>query len=92
MADPRIGFVGLGRMGGAIALNLRRAGYEVCVYDLRSAAAEEHLRAGCLLAADVSGVAERSDVVFTSLPDPRAVRLEAMNRGWGQRDSRVAIQ
>jgi 3-hydroxyisobutyrate dehydrogenase-like beta-hydroxyacid dehydrogenase len=77
MAEPRIGFIGLGRMGGAIALNLRRAGYEVCVYDLRTAAADDHVRAGCVLGADVPDVAKRSDVVFTSLPDPNAVRRVA---------------
>jgi len=77
MADTRIGFIGLGQMGGGIALNLRRAGYEVCVYDQRAAAADEHVSAGCVLGADVSEVAERSDVVFTSLPDPRAVQAVA---------------
>lgn len=77
MADPRIGFIGLGRMGGGVALNLRRAGYEVCVYDQRAAAADELVNAGCILGADVSEVAERSDVVFTSLPDPRAVQTVA---------------
>ena len=77
MADPRIGFIGLGRMGGGVALNLRRAGYEVCVYDQRAAAADELVNAGCVLGADVSEVAERSDVVFTSLPDPRAVQAVA---------------
>jgi 3-hydroxyisobutyrate dehydrogenase-like beta-hydroxyacid dehydrogenase len=77
MTDPRIGFIGLGRMGGGVALNLRRAGYEVCVYDQRTAAADEHVGAGCLLGADASDVAKRSDVVFTSLPDPRAVQFVA---------------
>jgi 3-hydroxyisobutyrate dehydrogenase len=74
MTDPRIGFIGLGQMGGGVALNLRRAGYEVCVYDQRTAATDEQVSAGCVLGADVSDVGTRSDVVFTSLPDPRAAR------------------
>ena len=77
MPEPRIGFIGLGQMGAGVALNLRRAGYQVCVYDQRTAAADEHLRAGCVLGADVSDVGARSDVVFTSLPDPRAVQAVA---------------
>jgi 3-hydroxyisobutyrate dehydrogenase-like beta-hydroxyacid dehydrogenase len=77
VADPRIGFIGLGQMGGGVALNLRRAGYDVCVYDQRSAAADEQVSAGCVLGADVADVGERSDVVFTSLPDPRAVQAVA---------------
>ena len=64
-------------MGGGVALNLRRAGYEVCVYDQRAAAADDHVSAGCVLGADVADVGERSDVVFTSLPDPRAVQAVA---------------
>lgn len=81
MTDPRIGFIGLGQMGGGVALNLRRAGYEVRVYDQRTAAADEHLRAGCALGADVSAVGKHSDVVFTSLPDPRAVQAVATGDG-----------
>ena len=49
----------------------------MCVYDQRAAAADELVNAGCVLGADVSEVAERSDVVFTSLPDPRAVQAVA---------------
>jgi 3-hydroxyisobutyrate dehydrogenase-like beta-hydroxyacid dehydrogenase len=88
MTDPRIGFIGLGQMGGGVALNLRRAGYEVCVYDQRSAAADEHVNAGCVLGADVSDVAKRSDVVFTSLPDPRAVQAVAN----GERGLRASMR
>ncbi len=47
----QIGFIGLGNMGGPMALNLIKAGgNEVCVYDMRREAAAAHLDAGELLA------------------------------------------
>ena len=42
----RIGFIGLGNMGGPMALNLIKAGHALTVYDLRRPAAEPHLGAG----------------------------------------------
>jgi 3-hydroxyisobutyrate dehydrogenase len=77
MSAERIGFIGLGRMGGGIANNLRKAGYAVTVYDRDDAAAEEHLGAGCEWGADPAAVAEQADVVFTSLPDPHTVQAVA---------------
>jgi 3-hydroxyisobutyrate dehydrogenase-like beta-hydroxyacid dehydrogenase len=69
----RIGFIGLGKMGSPIAANIRSAGYEVTVHDLREDAAAGHLEAGCSWADSPMALAARSDVVFTSLPDPDSV-------------------
>ena len=35
MKKEKIGFIGLGNMGRPMAENLLRAGYELCVFDLR---------------------------------------------------------
>ena len=43
----RIGFIGLGRMGSPIAANIRAAGHDVTVHDVRHEAAATHLDAGC---------------------------------------------
>ena len=43
----KVGFIGLGLMGSSMALNVRAAGHEVTVYDIRREAGEPHLKAGC---------------------------------------------
>ena len=67
----KVGFIGLGTMGGSIALNVRKGGYELTVYDLRREAAKPHLEAGAKWADSPSALAGASDVIFTSLPGPR---------------------
>jgi len=68
-----VGFIGLGKMGAAIAGNIRKAGYLMVVHDVREAATRPLLEAGARLAGSPAEVAAASDVVFTSLPMPRDV-------------------
>ena len=70
----RIGFIGLGLMGQGIALNLRRAGYDLVVHDLSRASAAPLEEAGATWAASVAELAGSADVVFTSLPGPAEMR------------------
>lgn len=66
----RLGFIGLGNMGGAIALRLLRAGYPLTVLDLEAEKMSAHLREGAERAATPAEVAERSTLVLASLqPD-----------------------
>jgi len=65
-------------MGGSMALNVRRAGYEIVVNDIRTEASEPHLQAGARSANSAREVAEAADVVFTSLPGPREVEQVAL--------------
>ena len=39
----KVGFIGLGTMGASMALNVRKAGFELTVYDLKRDAAKPHL-------------------------------------------------
>jgi 3-hydroxyisobutyrate dehydrogenase len=71
----KVGFIGIGTMGGFMALNVRAKGYDVAVHDLREALAGPHLKAGCTWASSVREAAEGADVVFTSLPGPNEVQL-----------------
>jgi 3-hydroxyisobutyrate dehydrogenase len=75
----KVGFIGLGTMGASMALNVRNAGYELTVYDLRRHTAKPHLEAGATWAEDPRAVAAVSDVIFTSLPGPR--EAEAVGEG-----------
>jgi len=65
-----VGFIGLGIMGSRQAANLRRAGYELTVYNRTRARAEawaaEH---GAHVAETPRELAERSDVVITMVVD-----------------------
>lgn len=83
----KAGFIGLGTMGASMALNVRKAGFDLTVYDLKRDAAKPHLEAGAAWGEGPRAVAEESDVVFTSLPGPREAEavgdelLESMRKG-----------
>jgi 3-hydroxyisobutyrate dehydrogenase-like beta-hydroxyacid dehydrogenase len=79
--DLRIGHIGLGIMGGAMALNLQRAGYALVVNDIRREAAERQISAGAVWRDTPSEVAAVSDVIFTCLPSLKAVEEVALGRG-----------
>jgi 3-hydroxyisobutyrate dehydrogenase-like beta-hydroxyacid dehydrogenase len=75
----KIGFVGLGGMGRAMAEGLLDRGYDLLVYN-RSPAKAEPLRAkGAKVASSAAKVALESDLVFSMLADDAAV--EAVTLG-----------
>src|SRR4051812_49090038 len=65
----KIGFIGLGIMGGPMAQNLMEAGYELVLYNRTTEKAEEIARDGAAVAGSPKVVAESSDIVITMLPD-----------------------
>ena len=67
IADEHIGFIGLGNMGGAIALRLLHAGYPMTVLDLDDEKMSPLVRAGGGIAATPKQVGERSTIVLASL-------------------------
>ena len=66
------GFIGLGRMGGAMARRLIDAGHHVIVYD-PSAAARSHWPRRAQTLPDARAVADAAPIVFLSLPNPQIV-------------------
>ena len=66
-AHERLAFIGLGNMGGAIALRLVRAGYPLTVLDLNKEKMEPLIKAGAATAETPKRVAERSTIVLASL-------------------------
>jgi 3-hydroxyisobutyrate dehydrogenase len=74
----RIGFVGLGNMGGPMALNLMKAGHALAVHDVRREAAAPHLAGGATWAESPRAAAAGNDLVLTSLPGPREVEAVAL--------------
>ena len=69
----KVGFIGLGTMGGSMAYNTIQGGHELVVHDIRRESATRHLEAGAAWADSPREVAEASDIVFTSLPGPTEV-------------------
>jgi len=69
----KVGFIGLGTMGGSMAFNTIQGGHELVVHDIRRESATRHLEAGATWADSPREVAEASDIVFTSLPGPTEV-------------------
>ncbi|MEW5724587.1 MAG: NAD(P)-dependent oxidoreductase, partial [Thermodesulfobacteriota bacterium] len=72
--SKKIGFIGLGRMGRWMALNLVKAGFEVLVFDIAPEALAALTGQGARPAASVADLAAGSDWVFLSLPGTDAVR------------------
>jgi 3-hydroxyisobutyrate dehydrogenase len=66
----KIGFIGLGTMGGRMASSLRAAGHEMYVNDIRPEAVAPHVAAGAVAKPSARDIAAAADVVFTSLPGP----------------------
>jgi 3-hydroxyisobutyrate dehydrogenase len=75
----QVGFVGLGTMGARMAGNLQKAGYKLIVNDLRKEAAAPHISAGAAWADTPRALAAQSDVILTSLPEPRDVETVALS-------------
>ncbi len=71
---PSVAFIGLGKMGHAMAANLQRAGYPLVVWN-RSAEKAEPFRAGGASVADTAAAAAQSaDIVISSMADDASLR------------------
>ncbi|WP_144209501.1 3-hydroxyisobutyrate dehydrogenase [Shewanella donghaensis] len=63
-----VAFIGLGNMGGPMAVNLIKAGMTVTVFDLVPTAVEALTKQGALSAKTACGAAAAADYVITMLP------------------------
>ncbi len=78
MNQQRIGFVGLGNMGGRMTRRLVDAGHQVLGYDPAPGRAEA---AGAAPAVSLTEVAERSDCILLSLPDSSVIESVVRDDG-----------
>jgi 3-hydroxyisobutyrate dehydrogenase-like beta-hydroxyacid dehydrogenase len=74
MTTPRIGFLGMGAMGGPMARRLAQNGFSVSGYDVDTARGDAAAQGGVTLAKSPAMAAEAADVLMSSLPNPVAVR------------------
>jgi 3-hydroxyisobutyrate dehydrogenase-like beta-hydroxyacid dehydrogenase len=79
----RVGWIGIGVMGGAMAARLLAAGYAVTTYARTPAKADSLVAAGARLATSPAAVAAASDVVFTMVGNPGDVRAVVLDAATG---------
>ncbi len=77
----KIGFIGLGHMGGPMARNLIGAGHALMVFDLVPAALEAAVAAGAGKASTPAEAAAHGDILITMLPAGSHVRSVYLGRG-----------
>lgn len=63
-----IAFIGLGNMGGPMAINLQKAGFKVCATDLSSDARARVAEAGVCVVDSAAQAIEGAEVVISMLP------------------------
>ena len=73
----KIAFIGLGNMGGPMALNLAKAGYDLTVSDLDPARTDVITQAGASYAETARDAVTDADIVMTSLPGPKQIAAMA---------------
>jgi len=69
----QVGFIGLGRMGQAIAGNVLKGGHDLIVYNRTRAKASELEAAGADVAATIAAACEGREVVMSMLTDDAAL-------------------
>jgi 3-hydroxyisobutyrate dehydrogenase-like beta-hydroxyacid dehydrogenase len=82
----KVGFIGLGRMGGGMARRLIDGGHDVIGYNRSSGPGQGLIDAGGRLGASIADACVERDVVITMLVDDAAVLQAALSAG-GMRDS-----
>ena len=73
----KIGFIGLGNMGGPMALNLIKAGHSLTVHDINPESATAHREMGASWAESPMELDSQTEVIFTSLPGPKEIEAVA---------------
>lgn len=68
---PRIGFIGLGAMGSAMALRLAQKSYPMVVFDTNASATTLFRELGATIAASPRQVADLAPIAFACLPDSK---------------------
>ncbi|MDA0656758.1 MAG: NAD(P)-dependent oxidoreductase [Proteobacteria bacterium] len=81
MAKEKLGFIGLGMMGGPMSSNLAKAGHPLVVCDVVDEAAERLVALGAERVATPKEVADQVETVLVSLPTPDVVRMVATGQG-----------
>jgi len=77
----QIAFIGLGNMGGPMALNLQKAGHGVRAFDLSKPACDKLAAEGLAIAADANAAVQGAEVVISMLPASQHVEALYLGKG-----------
>ena len=72
MSKSVVGMIGLGIMGSAMSNNLLKDGFTAIGYDILDDCVQAHVKRGGVAGASVRDVAEKAEIVITSLPSVAA--------------------
>ena len=87
----RVGFIGVGMMGGAIAARMIENGVPVLAYDNNPGTLKAVASSGVTPAASVKDVADNVEIIFACLPDAGICRSVALDPGGIADGDRVTI-
>ena len=73
MADLKVGFIGLGRMGLPMCYRLLGAGFDLTIHNRSQGKVREIAASGARPATSAAQVTQESDIVLACLPDVAAV-------------------
>jgi len=76
----QIAFIGLGNMGGPMALNLQKAGHDVRAFDLSKPACDKLAADGLKIAANATAAVQGAEVVISMLPASQHVEALFLGR------------
>ena len=76
-----IAFIGLGHMGGPMALNLKKAGHSISAFDLSKAACEQYAAEGLTIVADAAAAVQGAEIVISMLPASQHVEALFLGNG-----------
>ena len=87
-----VGMIGLGIMGSAMSANLIRAGFKVVGYDVVPRCRRELGKIGGKAARNCREVAQRCDVIVTSLPSSDALLATAAELAKTSRAGQIVVE
>jgi L-threonate 2-dehydrogenase len=87
-----VGVIGMGIMGGAMAKNLQKTGFQVCGYDPQPEANERAREAGISTLSSPREVASKSGIIFFSLPSSEALGTVVESISQGSAEEKIGIE
>ena len=73
MSEP-IAFIGLGAMGGPMALNIIKKGTNLSVYDIEKEKMQPHIKSGAVQGNNIKDTVKDAEIVVTMLPSTENVK------------------
>ena len=81
----KIGFIGLGNVGGKLARSLLRNKFNLTVIDLNKSLVKDFLAKGSVTAKSPKELAEKADLIITCLPSPKICAEVMEKKKWSYR-------